>query len=48
MLYLHVPLLIRCVHFCIYSLHGGVIFKPWRVDQVVIVSDLAKEISNTT
>jgi hypothetical protein len=48
MFYLDVPPPIRRMHFGIYSLSGGVIFMPWRVDQVVSVCDLAKEISDTT
>ena len=47
MLYFHVPPPMRHMHFCIYSRPGGVIFMPWQVDQVVLVCDLAKEISNT-
>ena len=48
MLYLQVPPPIRRMHFSIYSLPGRVIFTPWRVDQVISVYDLAKEISDTT
>jgi len=48
MLYLQVPPPIRRMHFSIYSLRGRVIFTTWRVDQVISVCDLAKEISDTT
>ena len=48
MLYLQVPLPIHRMHFSIYSLASRVRFAPWRVDQVISVCDLAKEISDTT
>jgi len=47
LLYLDVAPPIRRMHFSIYSLPGGVMFRPWRVDQLISVGDLAKEISNT-
>ena len=46
-LYLNVPPPVCCMHFRIYPLSTVVVFPPRRVDQVISVCDLAKEIQDT-
>ena len=47
MLYLNIPPLVRGVHFRIYPFTISIKFTPKGVDQVILVCDLAKEISDT-
>ena len=44
----HVLPPIRHMHLCIYSLPGGVRLMPWRIEQVGLVCQAAKTISNRT
>ena len=46
-LYLDIPPPVRGVHFRIYPFIIMIEFTPRRVDQVILVGDLAKEISDT-
>jgi len=48
-LYLNVPLAppVCCMHLGIYPLFCMIVFTPWRVNKVISVRYLAKEISDT-
>jgi len=46
-LYLNIPLPVRGMHFCNDPFTIRIEFTPRRVDQVILVCDLAKEISDT-
>jgi len=46
-LYLNIPPPVRCVHFRIDPFTIRIEFTPRRIDQVVLVCDLGKEISDT-
>ena len=46
-LYLNIPPPVRCVHFRIDPFTIMIEFTPRRMDQVILVCDLVKEISDT-
>jgi len=46
-LYLNVLLPVCCMHICIYPLSYMIVFTLWRVNKVISVAYLMKEISET-
>ena len=44
---MNIPPPVRGVHFRIDPFTIKIAFTPWHVDQVILVCDLAKEISDT-
>jgi len=46
-LYLNVPRPVCCMYLGIYPLSCMIVFTPWRVNKVISVGDLAKEICDT-